>query len=125
MVTSTNSANVSLPEFTNPIMRPRYDALRLVLALILVSALNANGEELVRVKRVIDGDTILHETGERVRLLGVNTPAAKHPNKPVEAFCKEANDFTRRAGEIKIVKIELGPLANKCDKCSRALAYVF
>ena len=31
-------------------------------------------KEIVIVKRVIDGDTIELESGERVRLLGINTP---------------------------------------------------
>ena len=35
------------------------------------------------VQRVVDGDTLLFGTGERVRLIGVDTPETKHPNKPV------------------------------------------
>jgi micrococcal nuclease len=35
-------------------------------------------------------------TGERVRLLGINTPETVHPKKAVEAFGKEASAFTKR-----------------------------
>jgi micrococcal nuclease len=42
------------------------------------------------VQRVIDGDTLMLGTGDRVRLIGVDTPETKHPNKPVEYFSKEA-----------------------------------
>jgi len=53
------------------------------------------------VQRVVDGDTLMLGTGERVRLIGVDTPETKHPNKPVEYFSKEASAFTRRLAEGK------------------------
>ena len=48
------------------------------------------------VERVIDGDTIKLTNGERVRLIGVDTPETKHPKKPVEYFGKEAFAFTKK-----------------------------
>jgi micrococcal nuclease len=42
------------------------------------------------VERVIDGDTLVLENGERVRLIGVDTPETKDPRKPVQHFGKEA-----------------------------------
>ena len=36
------------------------------------------------VSRVIDGDTVELENGERVRYLGIDTPETVHPSKPVE-----------------------------------------
>jgi len=42
--------------------------------------------------------------GERVRLIGVDTPEIKHPNKPVEHFGKEAAAFTRQMTEGKRVR---------------------
>ena len=48
------------------------------------------------VQRVVDGDTLMLDTGERVRLIGVHTPEIKHPNKPVEYFSKEASAFTQQ-----------------------------
>jgi len=53
----------------------------------------------VKVKRVIGATTIMLESGERVRLLGVNTLETKHPKKQVEAFGKEASEFTRKMVE--------------------------
>jgi len=43
------------------------------------------------VRRVVDGDTLVLENKERVRLIGVDTPETKHPRKPVEYFGKEAS----------------------------------
>ena len=33
------------------------------------------------VERVVDGDTLLLASGERVRLIGIDTPETKHPKK--------------------------------------------
>jgi micrococcal nuclease len=82
------------------------------------------------VERVIDGDTLLMDNGQRVRLIGVDTPETKHPNKPVEQFGKEAAAFTRRMVEGKRVRLEFdranAPRAHKdSTQQKRALAYVF
>lgn len=53
------------------------------------------------VTRVIDGDTIQVDHGERVRLIGIDTPETKHPQKPVEYFGREATEFTKRIAEAK------------------------
>jgi len=47
-------------------------------------------EELFLVTRVIDGDTIEIEGGDKVRYIGIDTPETKHPNKPVGCYGKEA-----------------------------------
>ena len=82
------------------------------------------------VERVIDEDTLAMENGEGVRLIGVDTPETKHPNKPVEHFGKEAAAFTRRMVEGKRVLLEFDPAkASRAHKDStqqrRTLAYVF
>ena len=84
--------------------------------------------DLEYVQRVVDGDTLLLGTGERVRLIGVDTPETKHPNKPVEHFGREAAAFTKRLAEGKPVKLEYDQanahLQHK-DRYDRTLAYVF
>ena len=82
------------------------------------------------VERVIDGDTLVMEKGERVRLIGVDTPETKHPNSPVEPFGKEAAAFTRRMAEGKRVRLQFDAAnASRAHKDStqqrRTLAYVF
>jgi micrococcal nuclease len=82
------------------------------------------------VQRVVDGDTLVLGTGERVRLIGVDAPESKRPNTPVEYFGREAAAFTRRMVEGKRVRLEYDP-ANAArghkDNTSqrRTLAYVF
>ncbi len=73
--------------------------------------------------RVIDGDTLELQGGERVRLIGVNTPESVDPRRPIERFGKEAADFTRRMVEGKTVRIEYDDELK--DQYGRTLAYVF
>ena len=89
-------------------MQGRANAILLALAVGCVAALALSAVEsgsLRMVIRVIDGDTIVLDGGERVRLIGVDTPETVHPNKPVERFGKEAGAFTRRMVEGKRVRL--------------------
>lgn len=76
-----------------------------------------------RVAKVVDGDTLVLEGGERIRLIGVDTPETVHPEKPVEYFGKEASSFTRQMAEGKPVRLEFDQ--QKKDKYGRSLAYVY
>jgi len=58
------------------------------------------------VRRVVDGDTLVLENKERVRLIGVDTPETKHPRKPVEYYGKEATAFTKKMVQGKRVRLE-------------------
>lgn len=92
-----------------------------ILTLLLTTLLN--GQDWVKVKRVIDGDTLLLTNGEKVRLIGVDTPETKHPQKPVQYFGKEAHLFTKGMVEGKEVRLEYD--WQKRDKYGRLLAYVY
>lgn len=76
-----------------------------------------------RVLRVIDGDTVELERIGRARLIGVDTPETGHSQKPVEAFGKEAADFTRRQLEGKTVHVDTD--VDKVDRYGRALVYLY
>jgi len=103
----------------------KYKRIQIFLPFLFIILLSSflYGQDVVRVKRVIDGDTILLANGERVRLIGVNTPETKHPQKPVERFGKEASLFTKRMVEGKEVRLEFD--WQKRDKFGRLLAYVY
>ena len=84
------------------------------------------------VARVVDGDTLVvtpnpnpvSSEGDRIRLLGVDTPETVHPNRPVERFGKEASEFTRRLCEGRRVRLVFDP-AQTQDRYGRTLAYVY
>jgi hypothetical protein len=79
--------------------------------------------QMVKVRRVIDGDTLELDNGEDVRLIGVDTPETKHPKKPVERFGKEAAAFTKRLVEGQEIRLEYDQ--QRHDKYGRTLAYVY
>jgi micrococcal nuclease len=70
------------------------------------------------VTRIIDGDNLELETGESVRLYGVNCP---EKNKPL---AQEAIDLTTKLALNKQIRIEYQPNYTK-DRWDRILGYVF
>ena len=97
--------------------------LFLLILIILLLSTPSNAQDSARVKRVIDGDTLLLTNDERVRLIGVDTPETKHPKKPVQRFGKEAYLFTKRMAEGKEVRLYYD--WPRRDKYNRILAYVY
>lgn len=83
----------------------------------------ADPEQTYVVERVIDGDTLLLTNGERLRLLGVDTPETVHPSQSVEPLGPEASQFTKRLAEGKIVR--LGFDKERRDRYGRLLVYVY
>lgn len=76
---------------------------------------------------MVDGDTLLLGTGERIRLMGVDTPETKRLNTPVQYFGKEATAFTKRMAEGKRIRGSTSkPTASidRKDRLNRTLAYV-
>lgn len=97
-------------------------SLKFILLFVLISTFFLAQEWRI-CTRVVDGDTIILDGNERVRLIGVDTPETKHPNKPVQYFGKEAYEFTKRMVEGKKVRLEYD--WQRKDKYGRTLAYVF
>jgi micrococcal nuclease len=90
----------------------------------------------ILVKRAVDGDTLLLENGERVRLIGIDTPEmheskklyrdserSKQDTKTIQEMGKRAAEFTRNLVEGKPVRLEFD--VEKYDKYKRLLAYVY
>jgi len=73
--------------------------------------------------RAVDGDTIVLDGGERVRLIGVDTPELHHPVKPVQYFAREARDFVQARVARRRVWLEYDQTRH--DRYGRTLAYVF
>jgi len=74
------------------------------------------------VVRVIDGDTILLDNGERVRYIGINTPEIHHPTRGKEPYGEAAKEANRRFVEGKTVRLEFD--VQRRDKDGHLLAYV-
>ena len=88
------------------------------------------------VMRVVDGDTLVLYSGEKIRLIGVDTPESSNNAKlkrdaertgtdaaSIIAMGKEASDFTRKLVDGNFVKLERDVEAK--DRYGRTLAYVY
>lgn len=89
---------------------------------------NQSSNEMFKVAKVIDGDTIEVERYgkiEKVRLIGIDTPETVDPRKTVQCFGKEASDNSKALMQGKSVRLEFDPLVGERDKYQRLLAYVW
>ena len=77
----------------------------------------------VTVERVIDGDTFKTTKGEKIRLLGINTPEIRHDTSPAQPFGKQAKNALIRFIAGKQVRLTFDK--EKKDKYGRTLAHVY
>lgn len=85
-------------------------------------------ENLVRVAKVIDGDTIqvfMNSKTETIRLIGIDTPETVDPRKPVQCFGKQASDKAKEILSGESVSLENDPTQGDRDKYGRLLRFVF
>ncbi len=82
-----------------------------------------NGRYEVFVSRVIDGDTFVLSTGEKVRLIGIDAPEMGRSVQSRERLAEEATKYIRDLIEGKKVVIELD--VQLYDRYRRLLAYVY
>lgn len=72
------------------------------------------------VERVVDGDTIVIEGGQRVRYIGMDTP---ENTSKIECFGHEAEERNRQLVENKVVRLEKD--VSETDRYGRLLRYVY
>jgi micrococcal nuclease len=90
----------------------------------------------ILVTRAVDGDTLVLENKERVRLIGIDTPEMHESNKllrdahrsgqdvkEIQALGRRAYKFTKGLVEDKRVSLEFD--VEKHDKYGRLLAYAY
>lgn len=75
------------------------------------------------VVRVVDGDTVVLDGNEKVRLIGINTPETVDPRRPVQKFGKEASARTKALLGGKRVRAEYD--VERKDRYGRTLGYLF
>jgi len=103
-------------------MKIRLEILACILLWLILFS-NIQGDSWRLCTRVVDGDTIVLDGNEKVRLIGVDTPETKDPRKPIQYFGKEASEFTKRMVEGKKVRLEYD--WQRKDKYGRTLAYIY
>lgn len=86
-----------------------------------------SGDDTTTVERVIDGDTVdvrIDGETERVRLLNVDTPETKHPEKELECLGPEATAFLEEQLPVG-QEIQLEFDEERTDQYERVLAGVY
>ncbi|OGY23843.1 MAG: hypothetical protein A2172_05325 [Candidatus Woykebacteria bacterium RBG_13_40_15] len=73
--------------------------------------------------KVIDGDTIEIEGGQKVRYIGIDTPETVDPNETVQCFGKEASAKNKELVDGKEVRLVKD--VSETDKYGRLLRYVY
>jgi len=110
-----------LPARLRQRIHPRRRRERLIPLLVFLGLLApvsfAHAQETARVKRVVDGDTILLEDARRVRYLGINTPEFGEP------YSRRAKDLNAALVRGREVHLELDQ--ESVDSYGRILAYVY
>lgn len=90
----------------------------------------------ILVRRVVDGDTVQLENGQRLRLIGIDTPEMHESDKligdsrrtkqdihTIKRLGRKAYEFTKNLVESKRVSLEFD--VEKYDRYKRLLAYVY
>ena len=84
---------------------------------------NQSIDTFITVTRVIDGDTIEIEGGQKVRYIGIDTPETVDPRSLPQCFGKEAASKNRELVEGKNISIEKD--VSETDKYGRLLRYIY
>ncbi len=89
----------------------------------------ANEKVNVTFSKCVDGDTakfILNDEEITARFLAIDTPETVDPSKPVQAFGKEASNYTcDKLTNAKKIELEYDDSSDKMDKYDRHLVWVY
>ena len=97
-----------MPSLRNRFFKPRRIAILIIILAIAIVRLDLGsrkepGQIFLKgqflITHVIDGDTIVLDNGEKVRLIGVDAPEITHENIPAQRFGEEAKNFLRKLAE--------------------------
>lgn len=95
----------------------------LLVLVLSIPSLAAQGGPLYRVQRVVDGDTIIVDGIGRIRLIGVDTPESVDPRRPVQRYAREAGEFLKSLLDGQSVRLDYD--VERFDRYKRTLAYVY
>ena len=89
-----------------------------------ISATTApSSQQIATVTKVIDGDTIQIDTGQKIRYIGMDTPELHKPRTPVQCFAELAYEKNRDLVLGK--KIKLVKDVSETDRYGRLLRYIY
>ncbi|MBU3933118.1 MAG: thermonuclease family protein [Candidatus Omnitrophica bacterium] len=121
-------------------MNKKIVPLLFLMALVMTGCQASSGRDYsysnILVTRAVDGDTLVLENKERVRLIGIDTPEMHESNKlnrdaqrsgqdveTIKQLGRQSYAFTKKLVEGKRVRLEFD--VERFDKYKRILAYVY
>lgn len=111
-------------------MHWRRTRLSKLILLLLLALLAACGKAQPQgpvpealVVRVLDGDTVAIESGQKVRLLGIDAPELEKEGRPAEFLAHQAKAELAKLVQGRRVRLEYDRL--RYDQYGRLLAYLF
>lgn len=121
-------------------MNKKIILLLFLIALVITGCQVSPGKDYgysnILVTRAVDGDTLLLENSERVRLIGIDTPEMHDSNKlnrdaqrsgqdveVIKQLGRQSYEFTKKLAQGKRVRLEFD--LERYDKYKRILAYVY
>lgn len=101
----------------------------LLTSFICITNVFANTKETVKFKKCVDGDTavfLINQKETKVRFLAIDTPETVSPTKGVEAYGKNASEYTcTKITKAKKIVLEYDDGSTELDKYGRKLAWVY
>ena len=89
------------------------------------SANGSTDSQRVKIKNVIDGDTVRLQDNRLVRFIGINTPEIDHETGQSEPFAEKAREFLQAVIDKQQGSIQLQYDSENEDRHGRLLAHVF
>ncbi len=106
-----------------PYVRRALLAFFVLCLLVAQTAVLADSQKEALISRVIDGDTFQIQSGEKIRLIGINAPEYDLRRHHIQPYGKEASLFAKE--NLNGKKVILESDIQKKDKYNRTLAYVY
>jgi micrococcal nuclease len=94
-----------------------------IFLFVILSAQSSPAQSWHTVKWVVDGDTIVLNTGQRIRYLGINAPEIDHEDSKAQPYGYQARSFNKKLLISRKIRLEFD--AERCDQYGRMLAYIF
>ena len=95
----------------------------LIIIFLITTAEISPAQTWHTVRWVSDGDTIVLDTGQRVRYIGINTPEIDHEGQKAQPYGYQAKSYNQTLVGSQKVRLEYD--TDRRDRYGRDLAYVF
>ncbi|KXK25991.1 MAG: Thermonuclease precursor [candidate division WS6 bacterium OLB20] len=125
LLTACTPAEKTIPDAPDPVPQVAGESAKTESPDTTMPARDSSSHAVLE---VIDGDTVRIEYEDKpvtVRLIGIDTPETKHPQKGVECFGPQAAAFLTTLLSDQNVTIELDESQGIYDRYSRLLAYLW